>query len=46
MLREFQKELEKLKAQLAEGNARDHGCLVGTKQHKFTENRFKSGINS
>jgi len=27
-------------------NARDHGCLVGTKQWKFTENRCKTSINS
>jgi len=27
-------------------NARDHGRLAGTKQHKFTENRSKTGIKS
>jgi len=27
-------------------NARDHGHMEGTKQHKFTENHFKSCINS
>jgi len=27
-------------------NARDHGCLAGTKQCKFTENRSKNCINS
>jgi len=27
-------------------NARDHGRLVWTKQHKFTKNCSKTGINS
>jgi len=27
-------------------NAKDHGCLAGTKQHKFTKNRSKTSINS